>query len=267
MFFDSHVHTNFSQDSKVPMEEQCEKAKELGLKGISFTDHCDFSTKFDWSRIEGSVRRAKELQEGYSFPILCGVELGDCINSEQNKKIHRLPFDIVLGSVHTGLTFRQLGFSDFVHSDCLQYLNDSQVEQFLFQYYENVLALVQNGDIDVLTHLTLLLRYLNGRYHRNVTLDNNADQIEKILKIVIERGIALEINTSGVETEWGHLLPDKEWLELYFSLGGRRITLGSDAHRLETLGKGLAAGAKVAKEVGFTHYCYYQNRTPVEVAL
>ncbi len=270
MFYDCHVHTNFSADAKASVEEHCQRAIELGLKGISFTDHYEpISTGMDFSHIRACAKKAKEMQQKVPFRIFCGVELGECVGykKEHNEFLKQMPVDIVLGSIHTALTFRQMGFSEYFHSEGLAHLNESETEKFLFQYYENVLTMVRTAEIDVLTHLTLPLRYLNGRYHRNVTLEKNREQIEQILKTIIDRGIALEINTSGAETEWGHLLPDKEWLELYYGFGGRRITLGSDAHRTETLGKGLAIGAKTAKEVGFTHYCYFENRTPIEILL
>ena len=270
MFYDCHVHTNFSADAKATVEEHCQRAIELGLKGISFTDHYEpIATGMDFSHIRACAKKAEELQEKVPFRIFRGVELGDCIEYEKEQKqfLKQMPLDIVLGSIHTALTFRQIGYPHLFHSEGLAQLDEKETDRFLVQYYKNVLALVQKADIDVLTHLTLPLRYLNGRYHRNITLDKNATQIEQILKVVVDRGIALEINTSGAETQWGYLLPDKEWLELYYSLGGRRITLGSDAHIAEKLGRGLSIGAKVAKEVGFTHYCYFEKRIPVEVSL
>ena len=269
MFFDSHVHTSFSHDGKSSMEEQCNRAAKLGLFGISFTDHYDpILTGFDFSHIQSSVEQAEQLRERYSFKILRGVELGDSVgfNKEWDKCSQTIPFDVVLGSTHSKLTYHQMGFPQY-NFLCINQFTDEEIRTFLTLYYKNVYALVQERDMDVLTHLTMPLKYLNGRFHRNMTLERQAEQIELILKEIIKRDIALEINTSGAETEWGQLMPDKELLTLYYSLGGRRITLGSDAHQTDFLGKGLEIGARTAKEVGFTHYCYYENRKPVEVAL
>lgn len=270
MFFDSHVHTLFSHDGKSDMEEQCNQAEKLGLLGVSFTDHYDpVLTGEDFSHIKSSLERAEQLKKQYSFKILRGVEVGDSIGFEKEWEVcsQSLSFDVVLGSVHTKLTFMQMGYPRYYNSTYLKTLELDEVERFLTFYYQNVARLVGEGDIDVLTHLTLPLRYLNGAYHRQVTLGKAEEQIETILKELIRRDLALEINTSSVKTEWGQLLPDKEWLARYYFLGGRRITLGSDAHYADCLGNGLQEGAKVAKEVGFTHYCYYENRKPVEVEL
>ena len=50
---DFHVHTEFSDDSNELMENQVERAIELGLKEICFTDHVDYGIKKDWE--EGDI--------------------------------------------------------------------------------------------------------------------------------------------------------------------------------------------------------------------
>ena len=47
---DYHVHTSFSYDSEEDLNTMCEKAIELGLSEIAFTDHLDIvsNKKFDW---------------------------------------------------------------------------------------------------------------------------------------------------------------------------------------------------------------------------
>lgn len=42
MIADMHVHTRWSSDSAVPVNEQVERAIELGMKAICITDHQDF---------------------------------------------------------------------------------------------------------------------------------------------------------------------------------------------------------------------------------
>lgn len=41
MLPDFHVHTEFSADSDTPVTDQIERAIELGMKTICFTDHHD----------------------------------------------------------------------------------------------------------------------------------------------------------------------------------------------------------------------------------
>ena len=53
MYADYHIHTEFSDDSREPMENQIERAIELGLEEICFTDHVDYGIKKDWE--EGNI--------------------------------------------------------------------------------------------------------------------------------------------------------------------------------------------------------------------
>ena len=47
MFYDYHMHSSFSNDSKSDMEDMIKKSIELGLKEICFTDHVDYDTDSD----------------------------------------------------------------------------------------------------------------------------------------------------------------------------------------------------------------------------
>ena len=53
MFADYHIHSEFSDDSREPMEKQIERGIELGLEEICFTDHVDYGIKKDWT--EGNI--------------------------------------------------------------------------------------------------------------------------------------------------------------------------------------------------------------------
>lgn len=269
-YFDSHVHSTFSHDGRSSMEEQCARAAELGFSGVSFTDHYDVGENLCTDHIERSVQRAAELREQYKgrLQVFQGVEIGDGAYQKEawDRAVSRIPFDVVLGSIHTILTGSSI-VQGYTGWRCLKSFDDSQIQLFLTRYYQNMIRIVQEMDFDVLTHLTLPLRYLNGGLHKGVTLQRQMEQIEQLLREVVRRELALEINTSGIKTDWGEMMPDRKILTLYYQLGGRKITLGSDAHNTRTLGAGLQQGAQAAKEIGFTYYCYYQNRKAVEVEL
>lgn len=54
MISDFHLHSEFSDDSKAPMESQIEKAISLGMEEMCFTDHVDYGIKSDWT--DGAIR-------------------------------------------------------------------------------------------------------------------------------------------------------------------------------------------------------------------
>ena len=48
MFADYHVHTEFSDDSRYPMEDVIRDAVKMGMDEICITDHVDYGVKVDW---------------------------------------------------------------------------------------------------------------------------------------------------------------------------------------------------------------------------
>ena len=62
---------------------------------------------------------------------------------------------------------------------------------------------------------------------------------EAILRQLAVKGLALEINTSGLRQKIGETLPGKKFLTRYRELGGELLTIGSDAHLPGDLGAGV----------------------------
>ena len=80
-----------------------------------------------------------------------------------------------------------------------------------------------------------------------------------IIRKLIERGKALEINTSMVE-ERGVMQPSADLIKLYKSLGGRLVTIGSDAHHFSLVGRGIKQAETLLREVGFEGVTVFVGR-------
>ena len=77
------------------------------------------------------------------------------------------------------------------------------------------------------------------------------DELTAVLKRVIERDKGIEINTSGIRQDVGEMLPGLSILNLYKSLGGKILTIGSDAHNPHDVAADLEAGYELLKQAGF----------------
>jgi histidinol-phosphatase (PHP family) len=78
------------------------------------------------------------------------------------------------------------------------------------------------------------------------------------------RGIALEINTSGLRREhFCATMPSFDLLKIYKDMGGELLTLGSDSHGLEQLadirGRFASVYAKLL-EIGFRYTSIIKNK-------
>ncbi|MGN0675135.1 MAG: PHP domain-containing protein, partial [Oscillospiraceae bacterium] len=61
---------------------------------------------------------------------------------------------------------------------------------------------------------------------------------------------------------YGDAFPSLKYVKLFRELGGEIISIGSDAHTVEDLGKNIKDGAEIALEAGFTHVCCFKERKP-----
>ena len=108
------------------------------------------------------------------------------------------------------------------------------------------------------------MRYLPREGYR---LSDYADKIDAVFRALIEKGKALEINTSGLRQNLGVTLPDLPLVRRYRELGGELITIGSDAHCASDVGAGIADGMALAEEAGFHHVTLFQSRIPTPIRI
>lgn len=260
--YNCHLHTSHSHDAKSTPLEMCEAAVKAGFLGVAFTDHCDIEYYHTWperEKITASVAAAKQMQEQFAgrLRVFCGIEIGEATWDMQaaNEIRSLFDYDIVIGSVHAVHGFREP----------LSRLTAQEVEAhtYISRYFEDVRQTIATCDFDVLPHLTYPLRYFVGRFGQTVDLDRYAAQIDGILDAIIEKGIALEVNTSCVGTAYDALLPDAEILKQYRKKGGRLLTIGSDAHHADTIANGISRARETLLSVGFTQAYYYDKREPI----
>ena len=91
--------------------------------------------------------------------------------------------------------------------------------------------------------------------------------IDEILLTLIKNKTALEINTAGLRQPIGITSPDESIVRRYKELGGKLITIGSDAHYAEHLGAGIEQGYELALKCGFDKVAVYQGRTPTLIPI
>ena len=115
------------------------------------------------------------------------------------------------------------------------------------------------GNFDSLAHRPYPLRYMAQRDGQPVSLEPYEGRILALLKALIRSDKALEVNSGKSEV----LMPEYGWLlERYRELGGRLVTVGSDAHRASDAGKGLRQSYALLRARGFTEVAFYQGRQP-----
>ena len=266
--FDNHSHTQYSGD--IPegqgnsVRELCLAAIEKGLDGIAITDHFDidgiydgYFPPLDHEAIARDITEAREEFKG-KLTLLHGIELGQATHmpEESNVQLQSQPYDIVLGSVHA-----VRGIIDFADTD-IAGMTKNEYTRLWEQYIEEMLDTIAWGNFDVLTHITYPKRYYlgNGITDFPDIKNKGREYFEPILKAVINKGITLECNTSGLRQTMGECLPNEDLFRFYYELGGRDVTVGSDAHKANDLGANFNDAVEMLKSIGFDRLAKFELR-------
>jgi len=261
---DLHLHSSFSADGSLPLEDICERAIAAGLSTIAITDHVDgdwpdHDISFDISDIDIYLSKIAEMANRYEgrLRVLKGIEIGlqAHLLAETQDYIESHDFDFVIASIH---------LVDRLDPYDAEYFEGKTKEESLGRYYQTVLDLISRYDaFDALGHLDYVRR--NCPYP--ITADDDAmPLIDEILTVLAQKNKALEINTSGLRKPLQETLPSPAVCKRFLSLGGRYLTFGSDAHRAENIGHGWSyVREHLGKEL--SHFTYFQNRKPCPAGL
>jgi histidinol-phosphatase (PHP family) len=267
--WDTHTHCFYSGDSVAEPWEMIKSAKAIGLDGIYFTDHHDV----DYPKapdepdflldIPSYNKIMKELSAKYStdsFTVRTGIELGlqAHLAGTLPNALTGTDFDFCIGSTHVA-----------EHTDPYygKFYEGRSEEDAYRAYFE---ATLQNALLfdcyDTYAHLDYVVRYgpnKNKDYHYGTY----ADVLDEILKTLIKKEKALELNTSGWKYGLGQPHPCEEILTRYRELSGKLLTIGSDAHSEKFVGYDFQKAADLLIQIGFTHYTIYRAHKPEMIAL
>ncbi|MEX2011081.1 MAG: histidinol-phosphatase HisJ family protein [Chloroflexota bacterium] len=266
---DSHLHTDLSPDSNVPIDVYAAQAAERGIAEIAITDHVDFDHRdpaYNFSTFADRERVAREAAERWArrgVAIRFGVELTYNLTWEDEIRAHlaRHTYDFTIGSVHDwpGSPYRdRQGLAAWVGGR-----SDAEVVE---PYVAEVLGAARSGLFDALGHLDVVKKYV-ARHVPAGRLAGMPELYEAVLRALVESGTALEVNTSGLRQAPAETYPTAAIVALFRELGGTAVTAGSDAHRAATFAFGLEDGYRLLAEAGFEELAFRRGGGPVAVAI
>lgn len=265
---DSHIHSRFSPDSAVAIDDYARQAVERGIAEIAITDHVDFDPSapaYDYVPFadrERTVRDAAERWAEHGVAIRFGVEITYDSRFEEAIREHlgRHAYDFVIGSVHV------YADSPFHTSRVAAWVAGKPLAGVVAPYFAEVGRAIRAQLFDTIGHLDFVKRYL----HPHVTAAMLADApelYEPLLAALVETGTALEVNTSGLRQAAGETYPSAAIVARYQVLGGTRLSAGSDAHTFESFTSGLEEGYRVAAAAGFADLTFRRGGAPVAVTV
>lgn len=254
---DYHLHSQFSRDGMQTIDDACEKAIQLGLSELCFTDHLEFADK-DW--VDYPVYRraieAARLKYENRLSLKIGLEVGFDLKAAQQIRdyLKGKEFDFLIGSLH---------FIDEVDLFRSDFFNAQRIQEGVSEYFQALHERISLFDFSVLGHITLFKRFFERVKVSPSDLDwsNYEGIIGEILQDLIAQGKGIELNMRVPLIDL-----DFRILRLYKKLGGEIITLGSDAHHIRSM-QTMKEGFEALRETGFKYYCLFENRKPLFVPI
>jgi histidinol-phosphatase (PHP family) len=266
---DAHLHTELSHDSAVVIDAYAQRAVDNGIAELAITDHVDFAPSApgygvtSFQQRERYVREAAERWADAGLAIRFGAEITwDSAWAEAIRDhLAANAYDFVIGSVHV---YRD---SPYAPANVAAFVAGRSLPDIVGPYFAEVAAGARTGLFDVMGHIDFVKRFLAPHLDL-AALRAELDLYEPILHALVESGTGLELNTSGLRSAAEETFPSAAVVARFRELGGRALTIGSDAHDIDHVAWAFDDGYAMARETGFTELTFRRggpDRVAVEL--
>lgn len=254
---DYHLHGNFCGHGSGELEEYVQKALAGGFVEIGFSAHLPkvvspdpyhAMPEEDLPRYIELVDRLRRDYRG-RIEIKLGIEADyfEGYESETRSLLEAYPFDYVLGSIHF------LGDWHFTSRAGLpRYSTEDPAEAFP-RYFELLKRMIASGLFDIVAHPDAIRR---GNFRPAGPLD---DLYGEVAALILEEGMSLEVNTAGIRRGAGFVYPEEAFLQICIERGVP-LTIGSDAHDPDDVGRDYNEAFRVLARLGATEIATYSRR-------
>ncbi len=247
MRVDYHVHVVAHGEYDYSLEwlsKYVNRAKEMHLDEIGFSEHDEFISKID-DKLINDLKQAHP-----DIAIKLGLELDYIPNrGEDITALSGLKnFDYLIGSVHF------INGWGFDHPDYKHKFADYDIDIIYQQYFDLVDKAVKSNLFDVVGHLDLIKIWGHRPRKKGII-----DYIKPVLSSIKDADLVVELNSAGLRKEVGEIYPQYEIISLMKEMG-INITLGSDAHHPNQVGLDIDKLVFWAKKAGYNKIVSFDKR-------
>lgn len=258
MLYDTHLHTEISDDSSVRIADYIRRAGELGI-GITPTEHLDYDHPNNFGFVPDIDRYFYEYSRYRGKGVYLGIEVGMQLHTAELSKqlVDKYNFDHLLCSLHI------LDGEDLIGTELYRKPKHEVFHRYFTRMYENLEA---HAYMTALGHIDYISRVFCAKYpDTEIYLAEFTDEIDAILSWLAGHDKAIEINTRRFPD--GKAIQSlRVIMKRYAALGGRLCTLGSDSHAAAALGGHFDLAYQLALDCQLQPV-YFVERQPVAMKL
>lgn len=249
MIVDYHTHTSASPDGEGDFTQYIEEARKKALSEIGFSEHLLDRPARPINFLDGYVEGFVTVKKQAPMPIRLGAEVD--YHPDRVEAIKKLtaafPFDYVIGSVHFLEGWPVDSFKEmelYFRKDILKVYED---------YFAAIRQLCKSGLFDVLGHADIV-KIFGYKPESDIT-----QILEETTKEAAQNNICVEVNTAGLFRPCREIYPSKQFLEM-LKEHNVPVTLASDAHRPEHVGRSFEKALELIQSVGYREICTFEAR-------
>ncbi|MDD5067092.1 MAG: histidinol-phosphatase HisJ family protein [bacterium] len=252
---DYHIHTELCGHASGHVEDYIEKALAIGLTEIGFADHFPVLYQPKFSLPIRSITMSEDKIPAYlrlietakskskNLSVRTGFEVDYYIHDNLffNKYLNLLShLDYIIGSVHF---LDEWGFDQPEFKDRI---NGKSVTGLWRDYLLQIRNMVNEhgNDIDIIGHLDLPKK-LDWPVP-----DEFQEEFRSLIRLIRGKELVVEINTSGYDKPVKEFYPSPAVLTLLKD-EKVEITLGSDSHKPDEVGRYFRPARDLLKKTGF----------------
>lgn len=260
---DVHNHSKYSPDGIDSLEDMLAAAYKKGVKYYGVSEHINYDLRhLSLEIINGSsittdeeayFTAATALKKAYAgkMNVLVGAEFGflddQTVFAEYVELEKKYDFDFIVNGLHVDGDDDYYSQSGFYENGVLRPKKDA---------YRDYFKLLRKSldvpyDYDIVAHIGYCARYAPYE-DKEIHYEELAEEIDDLLKTIIQKGKILEVNSSSNGLK-SCCLPNAEILKRYYELGGREVSYASDAHSTKSITRNREEIVSLLKSIGFTY--------------
>jgi histidinol-phosphatase (PHP family) len=260
LLYETHMHTPLCKHATGEVGDYAAVAFDRGLRGVIVTCHNPMPDGFgskvrmdqsQFGEYVGMVDAARQAWQG-RIDVRLGIECDYFPGYEKwlERQIAGSPFHYVLGSVHP----QQMEYKD------AYWRGDAMV--FFKQYYEHLTMAAETRLFDSLAHPDIVKNIAPSRWN----VDSLLGDIRRCLDRVAATGMAMELNTSGVNKDLPEMNPGPAILR-EMAVRGIPVVIGADAHVPHRAGDGFIEAIDLLAAAGYQQVSYFLDRRRCDIDL